>query len=106
VRDRGRCAFIGSGGRRCDERRFIEFHHLDPKALGGEASVDNIELRCRRHNDYEGGCGSASARDPVNLFQNKFACVSRTRAGEVPVQRLQRKPFGLTDRSLRRERTQ
>jgi len=54
VRDRGRCAFISSGGHRCDERRFIEFHHLDPKALGGEASVDNIELRCRRHNDYEG----------------------------------------------------
>jgi hypothetical protein len=54
VRDRGRCTFIGSGGHRCDERRFIEFHHLDPKALGGEASVDNIELRCRRHNDYEG----------------------------------------------------
>src|SRR6202008_4946867 len=54
VRDRGRCAFIGSGGHRCDGRRFIEFHHLDPKALGGEASVDNIELRCRHHNDYEG----------------------------------------------------
>jgi hypothetical protein len=54
VRDRGLCAFIGSGGHRCDERRFIEFHHLDPKALGGEASVDTIELRCRRHNDYEG----------------------------------------------------
>ena len=54
VRDLGRCAFVGSGGHRCNERRFIEFHHLDPKALGGEASVDNIELRCRRHNDYEG----------------------------------------------------
>ena len=54
VRDLGRCAFVGTGGHRCNERRFIEFHHLDPKALGGEASVDNIELRCRRHNGYEG----------------------------------------------------
>jgi hypothetical protein len=27
---------------------------VDPHALGGEASVDKIELRCRRHNDYEG----------------------------------------------------
>ena len=54
VRDLGRCAFVGSGGHRCNERRFIEFHHLAPKALGGEASVDNIGLRCRRHNDYEG----------------------------------------------------
>ncbi|HEU0092867.1 MAG TPA: HNH endonuclease, partial [Vicinamibacteria bacterium] len=41
-------------GHRCNERRFLEFHHVDPHALGGEASVDKIELRCRRHNDYEG----------------------------------------------------
>jgi hypothetical protein len=54
VRDLGRCAFIGATGHRCNERRFVEFHHLDPYALGGEASVDKIELRCQRHNDYEG----------------------------------------------------
>lgn len=54
VRDLGRCAFVGTGGRRCNERRFVEFHHVDPHALGGEASVDGIQLRCRRHNDYEG----------------------------------------------------
>jgi hypothetical protein len=54
VRDLGRCAFVGTGGHRCDERRFVEFHHVDPYALGGEASVDQIQLLCRRHNDYEG----------------------------------------------------
>jgi hypothetical protein len=54
VRDLGRCRYIGPNGHRCDERRFVEFHHTDPRALGGEASVDLIELRCRRHNDYEG----------------------------------------------------
>jgi hypothetical protein len=27
---------------------------VDPYALGGEATVEKIELRCRRHNDYEG----------------------------------------------------
>jgi hypothetical protein len=54
LRDLGRCAFIGSGGHRCDERRFVEFHHVDPYALGGEATIDGIQLRCRRHNDYEG----------------------------------------------------
>jgi hypothetical protein len=62
VRDLGRCAFIGTSGHRCNERRFVEFHHVDPHALGGEATVDNIALRCRRHNDYEGaGCTSGSA---------------------------------------------
>jgi hypothetical protein len=54
MRDLGRCRYIGPTGHRCDERRFVEFHHTDPRARGGEASVDLIELRCRRHNDYEG----------------------------------------------------
>ena len=54
LRDLGRCAFIGAGGHRCSERRFVQFHHVDPYALGGAATVDGIQLRCRRHNDYEG----------------------------------------------------
>src|SRR5262249_46143380 len=53
VRDLGRCAFVAATGHRCGETRFIEFHHVDPYALGGEASVDQIQLRCRQHNDYE-----------------------------------------------------
>jgi hypothetical protein len=52
-RDLGRCAFIAAGGRRCAERAFLEFHHVRPYAAGGEASVKNIELRCRSHNSYE-----------------------------------------------------
>jgi hypothetical protein len=54
VRDLGRCAFVARSGHRCNERRFVEFHHVDPYALGGEATVDGIQLRCRRHNEYEG----------------------------------------------------
>jgi hypothetical protein len=54
LRDLGRCAFVAKTGHHCDERRFVEFHHVDPYALGGEATVDGIELRCRHHNDYEG----------------------------------------------------
>jgi hypothetical protein len=54
VRDLGRCKYVGPNGHRCNERRFVEFHHVDPYALGGEATVEKIELRCRRHNDYEG----------------------------------------------------
>lgn len=51
-RDEGRCAFIGREGR-CKERSFLEFHHVRPYAVGGVASVANIELRCRAHNAYE-----------------------------------------------------
>jgi hypothetical protein len=53
VRDLGRCAFVGTDGHRCRERAFVEFHHVRPYAVGGEASVENIQLRCRRHNGYE-----------------------------------------------------
>jgi hypothetical protein len=52
-RDGGRCAFVGTSGRRCPERAFLEFHHVRPYAAGGEATVKNIQLRCRSHNGYE-----------------------------------------------------
>jgi len=53
VRDRGQCAFVAKPGRRCAERALLELHHVQPFALGGEATVSNISLRCRRHNTYE-----------------------------------------------------
>lgn len=52
-RDDGQCAFVGAGGRRCDARTLIEFHHLTPWVAGGPATVENIALRCRAHNGYE-----------------------------------------------------
>ena len=51
-RDEARCAFIGTEGR-CLETAFLEFHHVDPYALGGKAAIENIQLRCRAHNQYE-----------------------------------------------------
>lgn len=51
-RDGGRCVFEGPRGR-CPERGFLEFHHVIPYALGGEATAHNIELRCRAHNSYQ-----------------------------------------------------
>jgi 5-methylcytosine-specific restriction endonuclease McrA len=52
-RDAGQCAFVSSTGRRCSERTFLEFHHVHPYAKQGPATVANISLRCRRHNQYE-----------------------------------------------------
>jgi hypothetical protein len=52
IRDGGRCAFKGTHSR-CGERAFLEFHHLVPRACGGQARVANIELRCRAHNGCE-----------------------------------------------------
>jgi hypothetical protein len=55
-RDGARCAFIGEGGHRCGAEKRLEFHHDDPVAIGGEATVDKIQLRCRAHNQYEAEC--------------------------------------------------
>jgi hypothetical protein len=52
-RDGGRCAFLAESGRRCTARGFLEFHHVRPYGIGGEATADNIQIRCRRHNAYE-----------------------------------------------------
>lgn len=51
-RDGGRCAFEGSDGR-CNERGFLELHHVIPFAEGGTTDAANLQLRCRAHNVYE-----------------------------------------------------
>jgi hypothetical protein len=52
-RDGGQCAFVSPTGRRCTERTFVEFHHIEPYAMLGPPTVKNISLRCWRHNQYE-----------------------------------------------------
>jgi hypothetical protein len=75
VRDLGRCAFVGTDDRRCNERAFLEFHHVRPYAAGGEATVANVQLRCRRHNDYEartyfgGANGHGLVREEPALYR-------------------------------------
>ena len=51
-RDKGQCAFIGTVGR-CTERGFLEYHHRVPYVDGGATSPENLELRCRSHNNHE-----------------------------------------------------
>ena len=52
-RDGGQCGFVAPNGQKCGESAFLEFHHVEPYALGGPATAENIALRCRRHNQYE-----------------------------------------------------
>jgi hypothetical protein len=51
-RDGGRCTYVGENGHRCEARRPLEFDHVLEVARGGEASADDIRLRCRAHNQY------------------------------------------------------
>jgi hypothetical protein len=49
-RDGERCTFVSSDGKRCGERGYLELHHRDPFARGGEATAANLTLLCRCHN--------------------------------------------------------
>lgn len=53
ARDLGCCAFVAEDGTRCGERGGLEFDHIRPHADGGEATVNNVRLLCRQHNQYE-----------------------------------------------------
>ena len=52
-RDGGQCAFVGTGGKRCDARGPLEFDHVDAVARGGSSTVAGVRLLCRAHNQYE-----------------------------------------------------
>lgn len=52
ARDGDQCAFVGSTGR-CQERGFLELHHVVPYSEAGPTTVENLQLRCRAHNNYE-----------------------------------------------------
>lgn len=56
ARDAG-CQFPG-----CDNRRFVDGHHVVHWANGGETSLDNTVLLCRRHHRYVHEWGYAISR--------------------------------------------
>src|SRR5712691_9869763 len=84
-RDDGRCAFVTPGGRGCGERRFVEFHHVQPYGARGKPTIDNIQLRCSAHNRYEAELfyGPGRRRGGVDV-RNEAAGIDG-RSPEVPV---------------------
>jgi 5-methylcytosine-specific restriction endonuclease McrA len=50
-RDEARCSYVDARGQRCREQAGLEFHHRHPHGKGGPASIENLALRCRSHND-------------------------------------------------------
>jgi 5-methylcytosine-specific restriction endonuclease McrA len=46
----GQCEWRFDSGERCGCRRRLEYDHVEPLALGGRSTVENIRLACRPHN--------------------------------------------------------
>jgi hypothetical protein len=49
-RDGNRCGYVDPRGERCRETSRLEFHHHEPFARGGPATLDNLSLHCATHN--------------------------------------------------------
>jgi 5-methylcytosine-specific restriction endonuclease McrA len=53
ARDKGRCTYVGSTGKRCDATHNLQIDHIVPFARGGTSTRDNLRLLCERHNKLE-----------------------------------------------------
>jgi hypothetical protein len=85
-RDRG-CRFPG-----CENYRFVDAHHVRHWAEGGETSLDNLVLLCRRHHRFvhEGGYSVDRTGDHFR-FRDPWG---------VPISDAPRPPPGRLDRLL------
>jgi hypothetical protein len=54
-RDEGRCVHQDAGGRRCESRRWIHIHHVQPRGKGGPNTVENLITLCSAHHRMEHG---------------------------------------------------
>lgn len=52
ARDGAQCTFHDEDGHRCAAKTLLELDHIDPFALGGLHTVENLRVRCRAHNKY------------------------------------------------------
>ncbi len=53
TRDKGRCAYVGPNGRRCNSTFGLQIDHFPiPYARGGPSTAGNLRLLCARHNRY------------------------------------------------------
>jgi len=82
-RDERQCTFVSASGHRCGARRFLEYDHIEPVARGGIATVSNIRLRCRAHNQLEAerilGVGfMAGKREEVRLVAPESSRATRS----------------------------
>jgi len=64
---------VSADGKRCDQRGFLELHHEEPFGRGGPATVANILVICRSHNQLlaERDYGSAFMRHRIERAQSE-----------------------------------
>src|SRR6185369_10728877 len=84
LRDGKRCSYVSKDGRRCSARRCLELDHVDPFAVGGECTLENLRLRCRAHNQRYARLYFGDARVSVARNESRSPHL-RTELLPVPV---------------------
>lgn len=51
-RDGGRCTYVGRDGRRCTRTHDLQLDHIEPFAVGGKTTAENLRLLCGPHNRH------------------------------------------------------
>ena len=91
----GQCEWKFESGERCGCRRRLEYDHIEPLALGGASTIDNVRLACRPHN-------LLSARQVFgNAVMDRYARRPSTPERNLPFRATRPAPAGggLTPRS-------
>jgi len=93
----GSCCFPG-----CNNRRFLHAHHVQHWARGGETSLDNLVLLCRRHHRlvHEGGYTVERHPDRQLCFRDPDGVALPSVPRSPPAD-----PDGLVERNRRSGRT-
>jgi 5-methylcytosine-specific restriction endonuclease McrA len=50
-RDQGKCTHVDLSGKRCNQDRWLELHHVHPVSLGGSNEPENLVILCSHHHD-------------------------------------------------------
>ena len=54
-RDQGRCSYKDfKSNRKCGSKHLLQVDHIEPFALGGKHTIQNLRLLCAGHNQYRG----------------------------------------------------
>lgn len=51
-RDNHQCTYINQRGERCENKRFLEVHHIKPKSHGGGHHLENLKTLCSTHHGW------------------------------------------------------
>lgn len=51
LRDGMQCTHVGADGRRCEQRQWLQVHHIVEVSKGGLNVVDNLRMLCWAHHD-------------------------------------------------------